>query len=208
MSHELSAFESDLQRLRAAPLDAALLERLDACTANTWTRPDPAATSIEQHLQQFTPAPLPPALLARLEAATRTTPFSGDQNIVRFPHAPTTATTSRRTWWSAAAAVALAGGAAALLIPTSQELAPTSSNVPEPRVTQPVRDANKLIPAGFNRNLAEARDEGVVWQSNKEPHRVLKVVYMERVTLKDASGRTYQVDKPRVEYILVPAGND
>ena len=93
-------------------------------------------------------------------------------------------------------------------MPTTQEQGPSTRNVPVPRATQPVRDADQLIPAGFNRNLAEARDEGVIWQSNNQPHRVLKVVYMERVTLKDASGRTYQVDKPRIEYILVPADND
>ena len=45
-------------------------------------------------------------------------------------------------------------------------------------------------------------------QSNQQPQRVLKVVYMDRVTLKDSAGRTYQVEQPRVEYILVPATAD
>ena len=31
---------------------------------------------------------------------------------------------------------------------------------------------------------------------------------MDLVTLKDAAGRTYQVEQPRVEYILVPAQTD
>jgi hypothetical protein len=65
-----------------------------------------------------------------------------------------------------------------------------------------------LVPAGFDRGLSEASDEGVVWQSANRPHRVLKVVYQERVTLKDSAGRTYQVEQPRVEYILVPAKTD
>ncbi|MCX6866861.1 MAG: hypothetical protein NTV46_11725, partial [Verrucomicrobia bacterium] len=65
-----------------------------------------------------------------------------------------------------------------------------------------------LIPAGITRGLSEARDEGVIWQANDQPHRVLKIIYMDRVTLKDTTGQTYQVDQPRVEYILVPAKTD
>jgi hypothetical protein len=34
------------------------------------------------------------------------------------------------------------------------------------------------------------------------------VVYKDLVTLKDASGRTVQVEQPRVEYMLVPAKTD
>ena len=48
----------------------------------------------------------------------------------------------------------------------------------------------------------------MIVQENQLPHRLLKVVYMDRVTLKDADGRTYQVEQPRIEYILVPATAD
>ena len=67
---------------------------------------------------------------------------------------------------------------------------------------------NGLVPAGFNRGLSEASDEGVVWQANDQPHRVVKVVYIDKVTMKDGNGRTYQMERPRVEYILVPAKID
>ena len=65
-----------------------------------------------------------------------------------------------------------------------------------------------FIPAGFNRGLSEVHDEGVVWKSNSQPHSVVRVVYKDLVTLKDASGRTVQVEQPRVEYMLVPAKTD
>ena len=64
------------------------------------------------------------------------------------------------------------------------------------------------MPADFRHSLAETRDEGLIWQSNQQPHRMLKFVYMDSVTLKDSAGRTYQVEQPRVEYILVPANPD
>jgi hypothetical protein len=34
------------------------------------------------------------------------------------------------------------------------------------------------------------------------------MIYKEQVTLKDANGRVYQMEQPRVEYILVPTKND
>jgi hypothetical protein len=64
------------------------------------------------------------------------------------------------------------------------------------------------VPAGLNRGLREARDEGVVLNNKRLPHRILKFVYNEQVTYKDAEGRTYQVEQPRVEYLIVPAKTD
>ena len=43
----------------------------------------------------------------------------------------------------------------------------------------------------------------MIWQSNQQPHRVLKVVYQDRVTYRDPSGKTYQVEQPRVEPLLL-----
>jgi hypothetical protein len=68
--------------------------------------------------------------------------------------------------------------------------------------------SGNLTPASFNRGLSEVHDEGVVWKSNNQPHTVVRVVYKDMITLKDANGRTIQVEKPRVEYMLVPAKTD
>lgn len=203
--------EADLRKLRAAGLDASLLERLDACTDATWTELEPLEIQFERHLRGIAPANLPPALMASLEETVRDVPFAQDDTIVRFPLQKSAVSHPRhRGWWGAAAAVALTGAFTALLIPAkhhSTKIAGVPSDPPPIANLQPHATGN-LIPAGFNRGLSEASDEGVVWQSDNTPQRLLKVVYKERVTLKGQQGRTYQVEQPRVEYILVPAKTD
>ena len=211
MPQETSSLESDLRRLRAAAPDESFLARLEACAENTWADLTPGEIRFEKRLREITPANLPPALMASLEATLRGIPFPRDEKIVIFPQPSAAAPRHRRGWWGAAAAVALTGAVTALLIPTSPGPGKIAAAPPPPptRVTQPAAtNPADLIPAGFRRGLSEARDEGVIWQSNDQPHRVRKVVYMERVTLKDPQGRTYQVEQPRVEYILVPAKID
>lgn len=211
MTPDLSSLESALRQLRPAALDEALLDRLDACTQDAWTQLDPAEARFTGQLGQVAPAPLPAELMASLEATLRGIPFPGADNILAFPQAQ--AHRQHRSWWRSAAAVALIGAASALFIPSGHHSAThaTTHNTTQPptaRTTLPPATTNRLVPAGFNRSLAETRDEGVVWPSNQQPQRMLKVVYMDRVTLKDAAGRTYQVEQPRVEYILVPATAD
>ena len=211
MTPDLSSLEFDLRHLRPAALDESLLARLDACTHDAWTGLDPAEIRLEQRLQQSVPAPLSPAFMAALDATLRDVPFPGTDNIVTFPQALTSSPWHRRSWWRTAAAVALIGAASALFMPARHHTAKTAANPPASHSTHTTVSpsaGNRLVPAGFNRSLSETRDEGVIMQSNQQPQRVLKVVYMDRVTLKDSAGRTYQVEQPRVEYILVPATAD
>ena len=205
MSSDPSSIESDLQRLNPVTLDQRLLTRLDACASDTWTELDPADLKFEQLLRSNSPAMLPASLMDSLVAATCDVPFPGTDQIISFPQP---ATRHHRSWWSAAAVVALSGAITALLLPTSLNSNKLAASSPPKHGTAPAPGSHKLVPASFNRGLTEAHDEGVVWQSNDQPHRVLKVVYTDRATLKDQTGRTYQVEQPRVEYILVPAHTD
>ena len=207
MSSDPSSLESDLRRLRAAALDESLLARLDACAADRWTEPTQAETTVERHLQGFAPAALPASLMASLESTFAGTRFPTEQKIVRFPAKETSAPRRSRGWWSAAAVVALTGAIAALLVPVNHPPGKVAGHTKEPATLTAPQPSN-LIPAGFNRGLSQASDQGVIWQSQNQPHRVLKLVYQDRVTLKDAAGKTYQVEQPRVEYILVPAKTD
>ena len=207
MSSDPSSLESDLRRLSAAALDDSLLARLDACAADHWTELTPAETTFERHLQGFAPAALPASLMASLESTLAGTRFQTEQKIVRFPAKETSAPRRNRGWWSAAAVVALTGAIAALLVPVNHQPGKVAGNTKEPATLTAPQSSN-LIPAGFNRGLSQASDQGVIWQSQNQPHRVLKIVYQDRVTLKDAAGKTYQVEQPRVEYILVPAKTD
>lgn len=211
MPLDSSTLETRLKDLSAAELDDALLARLDACAHETWTELSPAETAAEREFQRIVPSAMPGGLLESLVAATAAVPFPRDEaNILPFPERPAAAPARRkeRAWWGAAAAVALCGALSALMIPqgADQSVVSGGDSAPQPpsALANSPRQGDRLIPAGFDRGLSEARDAGVVWPSNNQPHRVLKVVYKDRVTLRDGAGRTYQVEQPRVEYILVP----
>jgi hypothetical protein len=207
MPDDLSSIENDLRQLHAAGLDESLLARLEACAEGSWTNPDPLEIQMERRLHGIAPVSLSAPLMERLEATLAAVPFpSAAPKIVSFPSRPSVAKRPQRHWWGAAAAVALFGGLAGWLVPHDQSGKSTTAATP------PLRNGSfaksPLVPAAFNRGLSQASDEGIFLHSNNQPHRVLKVVYDETVTLKDAEGRTYQVKQPRVEYILVPAKTD
>lgn len=213
MSFDPSSIESDLCRLRASSLDESLLARLEACAEDSWTKLSPNEAALEHELLSHAPSALPPALMASLLDQVSAVPFPGEQNIVRFPATPAVAASTpeprrQRGWWGAAAAVAIAGALSALVVPTGTPGGKPISNNTPPSGPTAAGKSSSLVPAGFNRGLADASDEGVIWQKDNRPHRVLRVVYQDRVTLKDANGQTYQVVQPRVEYILVPAKTD
>jgi len=208
MSFDPTPIEAELRKVRPADLDVKLLDRLDACADESWAELSPAEAREEQQLRAITPTQLSPALMASLEATLRDIPFSQAETIIAFPVKKPTAQPSRRGWWGAAAAVALTGAITALLIPVNPSPHQIAGTSPKNPITPSSPTTGELIPAGFNRGLSEATDEGVIWQSNQTPHRVLKMVYKEQVTLKDANGRIYQMEQPRVEYILVPTKTD
>lgn len=211
MSLDPSALEAELLKLRPATPGDPLLDRLEACAEATWTELDPMELQFERQLRATAPAALPPSLMASLEATVRDVPFPSDVKIVAFPQSlPDTrskAPAPKHRWWSAAAAVAILGASAALLMPTRHHDTGSTANNPS-LANPPAATSGKLTPAGFNRGLTEASDEGVIWQSENRPHRVLRMVYKDKVTLRDANGSTYQMERPRVEYILVPAKTD
>ena len=209
MPMDSNHIESDLRQLRPAAIEDSLLDRLDACAGGTWTELDPAEIAFEKQLRAIAPAKLPASLAASLEATLSGVGFPQVEKIVPFPRRDAAQPRRNRGWWSAAAVVALTGAISALLVPTNNNkgntvAAPSINSAPIPSAGRP----DRLIPAGFKSGVSEASDEGVIWQNNNRAHRVLKVVYTDLVTLKNANGTTYQVEQPRVEYILVPAHAD
>ena len=144
--------------------------------------------------------------MARLEAVVHDMPFAVDEKIVLFPKAP--AARRSRPLWASAAAVALIGAASALLIPAGKSPEPMARR--SAPVSQPATRAaaGNLVPAAYDRGVSEVRDEGIVWKTNTQPKSVVRVVYQDKMTLKDEMGRTFQVEQPRVEYLLVPARTD
>ena len=215
MNPELSSLEEQLKDLRAASLDDALLDRMEACAAGAWTALSPTEIAFGKQLAATAPAKLPEALQERLETLLAAVPFQVDEKIVSFPAPAAVVARSRSQGsrgWAAAAAVALFGACAALLVPepsSSPKVAERATPAPvaPQAVSADVTDLS-LVPAGFNRGLSAAMDEGVIWRPDDRPHRVFKVVYREQVHFKDKQGRTYQMEQPRTEYIIIPARND
>lgn len=209
MTPDHLALEAQLRDLHAVALDESFLDRLEAAADGTWTTLSPQELSFEHQLRKTSAAKLAPDFMAELEKIVRDVPFHSDEKIVHFPTRLVTPTARRqRPLWGAAAAVALIGATTALMIPPSK--APATKPRPIASATKSVAGygSQNFIPASFNRNLSAVHDEGVIWKSNKQPHSVVRVIYKDQVTLKDASGRIVQVIQPRVEYMLVPAKAD
>lgn len=216
MNHDQASLEAELRALLAAPLDDALLARLEAAADGSLSK-----TSLEEHrfehqLRAISPAPLAAEHLAGLEALFRDVPFPMDEKIVLFPisSAAKPAATRRRPMWAAAAAVAMIGAATALMLPPAsgpvRNLASRSASSTNPAPVAPTRavDNSNLVPAGFDRGVSQVKDEGVVWKNDTQPHSLMRVEYIDKITLKDSNGRTYQVERPGFRYMLVPAKTD
>jgi hypothetical protein len=205
--------ESQLCELRAATLDASYLERLHASAEGTWTELSASEIDFERQLRQHSPAKLSPEFMAELEKIIGETVFNGHEKIIPFPTPLARPQVRRqRSIWGAAAAVALIGAATALMVPTAKSpIQPIASNPVRAPISAPTPahpTSQNLVPASFNRNLSKVQNEGIIWKSNNQPHSVVRLTYKDQVTLKDAIGRTIQVDQPRVEYMLVPAKVD
>lgn len=213
MNHDPSTLEEELRKLQAAPLDEALLARLEASAEGTWTELTREELRFEERLRQSSPARLSPDFLAELESITRGVHFPVNEKILLFPNGAPAAAKARthRPMWASAAAVALIGAATALLMPTREVAKTAYSNGGGGVIGRPPASSNptrNFVPATFNRGLSAVHDEGVIWKSDTEPQRVVRVVYHDQMTLKDDSGRTIEVEQPRVEYMLVPARTD
>jgi hypothetical protein len=209
MNTDQESLEAELRELLAAPLDDAFLSRLEAAVDGTLTSISPEESRFEARLRGISPTGLAPDFLASLETIVSGVPFPVDEKIVLFPKAGAARPQqSKRPMWSAAAAVALIGAMTALLVPAG---GPANTVASQP-VTKPTPSTNlpteNLIPAGFNRGVSNVHDEGVVWKSNSQPHTLMRVEYIDRITMKDKDGREYQVEQPRTRYMLVPAKTD
>ncbi len=184
-----------------------MLDRLEAAADGSLTTLGPLEKQLEAELRKIRPAALPATLLQALEAHTQGLPRPGSPAVVPFP-ARHPATAHNRKWWSAAAAVAILGALSALLIPNGAPSdKPIAGQAQNPGLSEHPSVNTEITPTGFSRQVSETSDEGIIWPSAK-PHRVVKVVYKERVTMKRADGSTYEVEQPRVEYYVVPTDSD
>ncbi len=209
MTPDQTSLEADLHHLNTAALDEALLLRLEAAAEDTLTRLDPEEVRFETKLRATLPAGLSADFLAKLEAIVHEVPFAVNEKIVLFPKAGgSTQARRQRPFWAAAAAVALIGAASALLVPRVKPPANIAGRTAPASPPVGRSGTGSFLPASFNRGLSEVHDEGVVWQSDKQARSLVRVIYQDKITLTDENGRTFQVEQPRVVYMLVPAKTD
>jgi len=203
MTPDHSSLEAQLSKLTPSPLDSALLERLEACTDGSITTLTPTELQFEASLRKTRPQALPQDLLADLEGIFSGVPFAQNEKVVLFPKSSAKSgkiARFPRPMWAAAAAVALIGAASALLMPSRQEQAPiaqASASAP----SAPVKNNSNIVPAGYN-------DEGVIWNQNDQPRRVLRVRYDDYILKTDATGKQVKILTPRYEYVLIPEKAD
>lgn len=214
MSDESHDIESKLRTQRAAGLGANLLNRLEAAADGSLIELSTLEKQFEAELRNIQPARLSPSLTETLENSAKGTPFPLPQTVVPFQKqqaAPPKR--SNPSWWSTAAAVALFGAAAALMLPNRKDQSSPISHAspPGPGIGQNVLANPSLTnatPASFTRKLHETSDQGVVWSGTNQPHRVIKVVYIDEVTMQHDDGTSSQVEQPQVEYYIVPVEAD
>ena len=232
MTDDLQALEATLAGLRPVALDQRLLARLEACTAGETTVLNSAEAQFEASLRNNQPAALSPALLAALEATLTSSAATEASRIIPFPQQiAADRRRSQHPMLAAVAAVALFGAAAAWFLPdagthltasapvskqspaspfatppaaSATPVAPTAPTTPAAQVAQAAPATQNFVPAAFNTGLSQASDVGVLWQSQNQAQRVVKVVYWDRVTLVNPEGKQIECENPRVEYILVP----
>jgi hypothetical protein len=205
MNLEIEQIEELLRGMRPRAVSEERKRRIDTALTQAYAQ-DPLRSAIAS----TRPSPLSTDLAKRLEESLSRIPHPDTRKVVHFPAHREKVTTPAWRKLAAVAAVAMLGATSALLIPYN-----ATSEVPMAQAPPAARsavaasiNADSLVPAGYRRGLSEAKDEGIVWQPHYGPHRRLKLIYRELVTQRDASGRIYQVERPRVEYVLVPAKVD
>ena len=195
MNRDQTMLEEALLECSPTKLDPRLIAKLaDAMEQASASVPE-TDLRVEAWLASHSPARMSDELMGRLAALVEPA-----ANVVAMPSRPAF---HRYRSYAAAAAIALIGAAIALFAPVGNSgHQPVADQEVKSRLI-PLDEARKFVPASYARGLCEARDEGVVWRDNT-PHRVLRIVYLDIMTLTSDSGEKMEVEQPCVEYIVVP----
>ncbi len=214
ISSDTKELEKALRGLDPTALDQDFLARLEAAADDQLIVLSAEELRFEKELFGRAPTALSADFMMRMEKIVADVPFPMNEKIVLFPKTAPVRSAPRkgnRPMWAAAAAVALIGGATALLMPDrapvpSGRIAQQSPSGPvSSSVSQP---SSNYTPYVMNTGFSDAKDEGVAWHQSGTPHRVLKLTYIDKVTLRNAEGKTVVVEQPRTEYIFVPEKMD
>lgn len=200
MDEDFQELEATLKGMRPVAPDAACMDRLLAAVE----RRMPAADVVmERELGKLSPSALAGGVQERLLETVARVPFPVDEKVVLFPGKtkPVEKAHSRRPWLAAAAAVAVLGAFTALMMAPQKGSGPVvDGHKPE----APAGSLKDLVPASVGSKVSEAQDEGIIWTQDGKPMRRVKVIYMDKVKYAGEDGKVVEMERPRVEWLLVP----
>jgi hypothetical protein len=210
MDEDFQELEATLKGMRPVSPDAACMDRLLAAVER---RMPAADRGIERELGKLSPSALAGGVQERLLETVARVPFPVDEKVVLFPGKtkPVEKVHTRRPWLAAAAAVAVLGAFSALMMgpqrgsnsrPVAENDGPLYGPV-RPGASAGTVEAGLGTPS-FNSKVRDAEDEGVTWTQDGKPMRRVKVIYMDKVKYAGEDGKIVEMERPRVEWILVP----
>jgi hypothetical protein len=200
MDEDFQELEATLKGMRPAAPDAACMDRLLAAVER---RMPVADVTMERELGKLSPSALDGGVQERLLETVSRVPFPVNEKVVLFPvkSKPVEKAPARRPWLAAAAAVAMLGAFSALMMGPQKEVAGN----PQPKAPiAPGSSLKELVPASVGSTVSEAQDEGLIWTRDGKPMRRVKVIYMDKVKYAGEDGKIVEMERPRVEWILVP----
>lgn len=227
LDDELLDIENQLSQLSPRNLPGDLLNRIDQLSGpleglETTKEPADGLAQLELHLGLVHPAALPDEMINRMSAAMdrwhqqpgeentsdKILPFNGHQQ--KSKQAPVRLI--KGNMWKAAAAVAVLGALSALLAPQNGKQGGGSTTAQAPTETkapasvQNVQNQPNLWMASdsMSHNVTRTQDTGVVMARGNNPHRCIRVDYINRIKAKDADGREIEIKSPGVDYVLIP----
>ena len=203
--------ENILCSLKPAGLSERTLARLEDAVCGQ-REVDASLRPLEALLVGQKPRALDEKTMARFHAIVADVPFALTDKVLMFPGSHKDAVAApqakhpRVKRMLAAAAVAAIGGLAAFLIPVDQTAQPLASSSDGGNL--PLLPAKTMSPGivttSYGSGIQKAADEGVIWTQNRQPKRVLRFRYQDRVLVRDENGIERMLFIPREELMIVP----
>lgn len=194
-------------------LSADFFERLVSCAEETIEILPIELRKIEEELKELSLSKIPVSLEFCIMRILGDTHFSVDDKVVLFsqPSAHRNFTKKKKPFYS----FKIIPIAAGITLTTSLFFWWSSNDQAGTKLTQiekvPLSSKNielgkdiKLSPSSFVSHLRDTHDEGTVWHENNQPHRVVRMTYLDQATMNVSNGHPIYVKAPRVEYVVIP----
>lgn len=189
---------------------------------------------LENHLELLSPAGLSQDVLSRMTEAMdrwhehvpvddKVLLFEQPASVPAPVQKPKEVAKSGSNMYAAVAAVALLGAAAALMVPKLDQTS-TSAVASGNTTIQPLLGLSSdavtnmdivedtlsntsdvwLVPDSLSHNVTNTSDAGVLMSRDNVPHRRIRIDYVDRVTVLNKEGREIEINRPGIQYMLIP----